>query len=169
MDEPAVVVGVITKAHGLKGEVIVQNRSDNPERWTTGSTVFLGPARLTVGTAKPHGRSLLVSFLEVADRTGAERIRGEVTVPAAWLPDLPEGEYWPHELEGCEVVTQAGRSLGVIAEVVPNPANDLWVAVDADGLETLVPALKDVLVEVDTKARRIVVREIPGITAPGGD
>jgi len=169
VDEPAVVVGVITKAHGLKGEVIVQNRSDNPERWSPGNAVFLGPRRLTIETAKPHGRHLLVSFAEVADRTAAQQLRGEVTVPTDWLPELPEGEYWPHQLEGCEVVTETGRSLGLIAEVVPNPANDLWVAVDPDGLETLVPALKDVLVDVDTKARRIVVREIPGLTAPGGD
>jgi ribosomal 30S subunit maturation factor RimM len=50
--------------------------------------------------------------------------------------------------------------------VIPNPANDLWVAVDDDGVETLVPALRDVVVEVDVVSKRVLVRDVPGLTAP---
>ena len=64
------------------------------------------------------------------------------------------------------MVTEAGRSLGAIADVVENPANDLWVAIDAEGAETLVPALRDVVLEVDLKARRVVVRDVAGLTVP---
>ncbi len=77
------------------------------------------------------------------------------------------GEYWPFQLEGCDVVTESGRSLGIVSDVIPNPANDLWVAVDAGGAETLVPAIRDVIVEVDIEAKCIVVRDVPGLTAPG--
>ncbi len=63
------------------------------------------------------------------------------------------------------MVTDAGCALGVLHEVVPGPANDWWV-VRSDGDETLVPALKDVVVAVDVPARRVVVRHIPGLTAP---
>ncbi len=59
-----------------------------------------------------------------------------------------------------------GDALGTLTDVVANPANDLWVATDEEGNETLVPAIGDVVVEVDTDARRIVVRDIPGLTAP---
>jgi 16S rRNA processing protein RimM len=69
-------------------------------------------------------------------------------------------------LVGCEVVTESGRRLGILTEVVPNPANDLWVAVSADGTETLVPALKDVIVSVDVATREILVRDLAGLTAP---
>ena len=103
----------------------------------------------------------------MADRTAAEALAGTVLeVPESWLPRLAEGEYWPFELEGCRVVTDAGRELGTVSEVIPNPANDLWVAVDDDGVETLVPALRDVIVEVDVAAKRILVRDVPGLTAP---
>ena len=103
----------------------------------------------------------------VADRTAAEALAGTLLeVPESWLPALGEGEYWPFELEGCRVVTDAGRELGTVSEVIPNPANDLWVAVDDDGVETLVPALRDVIVEVDMAAKRILVRDVPGLTAP---
>ena len=87
-------------------------------------------------------------------------------VPESWLPELPDGEWWPHQLEGCRVLTESGRDLGILSEVIANPANDLWVAVDRSGKETIVPALKDLLVRVDAPAKRIVVREVPGLTAP---
>ncbi|MEA2555516.1 MAG: rRNA processing protein RimM [Actinomycetota bacterium] len=166
MDEPAIVVGAITKAHGLKGEVVVVNRSDNPDRWSPGNIVFLGIRELEITASRPHGARLLVSFRGVTDRTTADELRGELTVRPDQLPQLPEGEYWPHQLEGCDVVTDAGRALGHITDVIPNPANDLWVAVDDAGTETLIPALADVLLKVDLDSRQVLVRDIPGLTAP---
>jgi 16S rRNA processing protein RimM len=171
VEEPTVVVGVVTAAHGIRGEVSVQNRSDNPERWRPGGRVRLEDGReLTIRQSRPHGKRMLVRFEEVADRSDADALRGEVlVVPESWLPRLERGEWWAHQLEGCLVTTVAGRSLGLLTGVIANPANDLWVAVDADGVETLIPALEDVLVEVDVAARRVVVRDVPGLTAPEDD
>jgi 16S rRNA processing protein RimM len=171
VDEPAVVVGVITKAHGLRGEVAVQVRSDNPDRFVPGSTMSLpGGRTLTVDGTHVHGKLLLVRFAEVPDRTAAEGLRGlELSVPESALPELAEGEYWPFQLEGCAVITEAGRGLGTLVDVIPNPANDLWVARADDGTETLVPALRSVIVDVDVEGRCVRVREIPGLTAPDDD
>jgi 16S rRNA processing protein RimM len=168
MDEPTVVVGRITKAHGLRGEVAVQVFSDNPDRFAEGATVFLeGGQALTVTAARWTGARLLVAFEGVPDRTAAEALRGRsLVVPRSMLPELPDGEYWPHELIGCEVVTEAGRSIGRVTDVIENPANDLWSAVDDDGAETLIPAIRDVVVDVDVAAGRIVVRDLPGLTTP---
>lgn len=161
------VVGLITKAHGLRGEVAVQSRSDNPDRWVPGAVVYLDGRSLTVDTIRRRsGGGLIVKFEEIADRTAAEVLRGEAVVPESWLPELNEGEWWPHEIEGCEVVTETGHALGRVTEVVPNPANDLWVTTDDRGTETLIPALHDLLVSVDTAAKQIVVRDVPGLTTP---
>lgn len=162
------VVGVVTGVHGLRGDVSVQNRSDNPDRWASGGTVLREDgAALTIESSRRHGRRLLVKFVGVGDRSAAERIRGTVlVVPESWLPDLAEGEWWAHQLEGCEVRTASGRVLGVVKEVIPNPANDIWVTVDEEGIETLVPALADLLIDVDVDARTILVRDVPGLTAP---
>jgi 16S rRNA processing protein RimM len=167
MDEPTVVVGRITKAHGLRGEVAVQVFSDNPDRFADGATVYLeGGRALTVTTARWTGARLLVAFEGVPDRTAAEALRGRsLVVPRSMLPELAEGEYWPHELIGCEVVTEAGRSLGRVTDVIENPANDLW-AVDDDGVEVLIPAIREVVTEVDIEGGRIVVRDLPGLTTP---
>jgi len=166
--ERTVVVGKITKAHGVKGEVAVEVRSDNPDRFTDGATVFTQDGReLTMERVHAHGQRTLVRFAGVTDRTAAEALAGTVLeIPESWLPELGDGEYWPFELEGCAIVTEAGLQLGIVSEVIPNPANDLWVAVDADGTETLVPALRDLIVEVDVAGKRILVRDVPGLTAP---
>ena len=168
MDEPTLVVGVITGVHGLRGEVSVQNRSDNPDRWEAGGTVFAADGRrLTIEASRPHGRRLLVKFEGADDRAAAEALRGlTLVVPESWLPDLPEGSWWTHELEGCAVVTRSGRDLGILTEIVANPANDIWIASDEAGTETLIPVLDELLVEVDPAARRIVVDDVPGVTVP---
>jgi 16S rRNA processing protein RimM len=115
---------------------------------------------------RANGARLLLTFDGVADRTAAEALGGAMlVVPEAELPDLPDGTYWPHQLEGCEVVTRAGRSFGTITEVVANPANDIWIATGPAGEETLVPAIRQVIAEVDIRARRVIVNEFPGITA----
>jgi 16S rRNA processing protein RimM len=64
------------------------------------------------------------------------------------------------------VVTESGRTLGAITDVVANPAQDLWVAVDESGTEIMVPAIREVVVDVDVEAGRVLVRDIPGLTAP---
>jgi len=170
VERPTVVVGVVAKPHGIGGEVSVRNHSDNPDRWTRDAVVFDREGRsYRVVRVRNHGRSLLVSFEGVGDRDAADRLRGrELLIPESWLPRLPDGQWWPHQIEGCHVVTEEGHDLGVVSEVIANPANDLWVAVDDSGAETLVPALADLLVEVDVTAKRIVVRAVPGLTAPDG-
>ncbi len=168
MPEPTVVVGVVTKAHGLRGEVVVLVRSDNPERFAVGAKVFLEDGReLRIRSARGSSSRFVVGFEGIDDRSTSETLHGEtLVVPVSMLPSLAEGEYWPHDLEGCEVLTESGRSLGAITDVIPNPANDLWVTVDAEGNETLVPAIRQVIAEVDLAARRVLVRDVPGLTAP---
>jgi 16S rRNA processing protein RimM len=164
-----VLVGVITKAHGVRGEVAVQNRSDNPERWRPDAVVFdPDGASYRVVQVRGHGAKLLVRFEGVDDRTAAEGLRGrELVVPRSWLPPLADGTWWPHQIEGCRVVTEAGRELGVVTEVLANPGNDLWVAVDDAGGETMIPAVADLVVQVDVDAKRVIVRDVEGLTTPG--
>ena len=168
MDEPTVVVGKVTKAHGLRGEVTVLPLTDNPDRFAAGGVVYLEDGRaLSIRDSRDNGARLLVTFEGVADRTAADALRGSIlVVPESELPDLHDGTYWPHQLEGCEVVTTSGRTLGTIADVVANRANDIWITAGPGGEEILVPAIRQVIAEVDIAAKRVLVHEVPGITAP---
>jgi 16S rRNA processing protein RimM len=167
VEQPTIVVGVVTRAHGIRGEVSIQNRSDNPDRWRAEAVVFdRNGASYRVREVRSHGARLLVRFEGIDDRPAADALRGrELLVPRSWLPALPEGEWWPDQIRGCHIVTEGGRELGAVTEIVANPANDLWVAVDDAGTETLVPVLAEVLIDVDVDARRIIVRDVPGLTA----
>jgi 16S rRNA processing protein RimM len=159
-------VGRVTRAHGVRGEVAVQPLSEVEARFRRGSVLLLGPAgdrHLTVRGARMHGRRLLVNFEEVADRADAESLRGQLLfVPAASAPPLPALSYWIHEVVGIEVMTEEGRSLGRVREVLHTMANDIWL-VEGAGREVLLPALRDVVVEVDPIAGRAIIRDVPGL------
>jgi 16S rRNA processing protein RimM len=139
------------------------------ERFEPGSRLFLDESEgrpLTVAEARPHRQRLLVRFEGVADRNRAEELQGSyLFVPAASAPGLPEGEFWTHQLIGCEVVTDSGSSLGRIREVIRTTANDVWATEGEQG-EILIPALKEVVGTVDVQGGRVIVHEIPGLTAP---
>jgi 16S rRNA processing protein RimM len=143
--------------------------SEVPDRFASGATVWLEDGRaLTVASSRPHKDRLLVRFREVKDRARAEELqKALLVVPESTSPSLPEGSWWDHQIEGSRVETDTGGVLGTVREVIHTAANDVWSAVDEDGRETLVPVLKDVVVSVDVDARRIVVREIEGLTTPG--
>jgi 16S rRNA processing protein RimM len=169
MDQPTVAVGRITRPHGIHGELAVLVLSEVAERFAQGATVWLEDGRtLTVASVRPHGDRLLVRFREIADRTAAEGHKGALLVVAESMsPPLPEGSWWDHQLEGCSVATDGGVELGTLREVIHTAANDVWSVVDDADRETLIPVLKDVLVDVRVDAKRIVVREIEGLTVPG--
>lgn len=142
--------------------------SEVPGRFDAGAVVYLEDGRpLTIAASRPHKDRVLVTFAEFLDRDAAEALRGALlVVPESTSPLLPEGSWWDHQLVGCEVLTDAGADLGELRQVIHTPANDVWSAVDGSGAETLIPALADVLVSVDVEGRRIVVREIRGLTVP---
>jgi 16S rRNA processing protein RimM len=167
MDEPTVAVGRVTRAHGIHGEVAVLVLSEVAERFADGSTLWLEDGRpLTIASSRRHGDRLLIRFREVRDREQATALqRALLVVPESTSPALPEGTWWDHQIEGCSVETERGRPLGTVREVIHTQANDVWSAVDEEGTETLIPALSDVLVSVDVEAKRVVVREVPGLTS----
>jgi 16S rRNA processing protein RimM len=148
-------VGKVTRAHGVRGEVAVQPLSEVEARFRSGSVLLLGPSgdrHLTIRSARPHGR-----------RADAESLRGQILfVPAASAPPLPALSYWVHEIVGIEVTTESGRSLGTVREVLHTVANDVWL-VEGAGREVLLPALRDVVAEVDPIAGRAVIRDVPGL------
>ena len=161
MSPELLAVGRISSAHGVRGEVSVHKLTEVEERFAKGSILQLEDGRrLTVDTIRSHQRGLLVKFEQVADRTQAEALRGQVLlVPSDATPQPPDGAFWVHQVVGLEVVTEEGRSLGTIVEVQANPANDLWVTESG----TLLPAIRDLVVRVDLEAGRVTVREMPGL------
>jgi 16S rRNA processing protein RimM len=163
-DEELLAVGRITKAHGIRGEVAVITLSEVGSRFEPGSTLRLEDGRtLTVSGSRSHGDRLLVRFEEIADRTEAEVLRGQVLlVSASETPTPPDGAFWVHQVVGLEAVTEDGRGIGRIEEVLHNPGNDVWVVRDGDR-EALIPAVREVVRDVDLDAGRVTIRPLEGL------
>jgi 16S rRNA processing protein RimM len=179
-----VVVGRVGKAHGIRGEVSVEPRTDEPERRfaagavlateTPGGTPPHGPgrlARLTVGSTRWHQGRLLVRFDEIEDRTAAETARGLVLVaevPDDEVPDDPE-EFYDHQIVGLQVITTDGATVGAVESVVHGAAQDLLVVATPEGGEVLVPFVSALVPEVDVPGGRLVVADRPGLLTPLDD
>ena len=173
------MVGRIIRPHGLRGELSVEVRTDDPDRrYANGSVLGTDPPQagpLTVTASRWHSGRLLVSFAEVVDRTDAELLRGVLlTVDAAEVP-LPQDpdEFHDHQLTGLTVVTVSGEVVGTVSDVL-HYGQDLLAVTPAAGTqrqaEVLVPFVAAIAVEVDLAAGKVVIDPPPGLLdlAPGG-
>ena len=168
------LVGVVARARGTKGEVIVNPTTDFPDtRFAEGATVWGRPAAggaieaLTIAQFRMHLHRPIVRFEGVAEMTGAERFAGwQLRVPAAAAQELPEHVYYHYDLVGCDVVTADGRRVGAVSRVDGEGQSVRLVVASARG-EVLVP-LVQAFCAVDTAARRIVVTPPEGLLDANG-
>lgn len=177
MDEIEVVVGRIGKPHGIRGEVTVDVRTDEPDqRFAVGTTLRAEPPKgsastltsVTVASSRWHQGRLLLTLEELADRNAAEAARGLVlhaTIPADARPEDPD-EYYDHQLVGLAAHDEDGTALGEVRRVVHGGAQDLLEIRTPDGRDTLVPFVKALVPEVDLAGNRVVVADRPGLVTP---
>ncbi len=140
--------------------------TDFPERLVKGTRVYVGPshALLTINQTREHAEGLLIQFVGIDTPEAAAALRKQlVFVRASDRPGLPEGMYYHHELLGFEVVTEDGKVIGSLREIVQTGANDVYVIADSGGGEVLVPAIASVVINIDRKGRQIRIREMPGL------
>lgn len=170
------IVGRIGRPHGIRGEVTVEVRTDEPDvRFAAGSVLLTEPAavggpvrvpdRLTVEAVRWHQARLLVLFDGVYDRSLAEELRGTLLcVDSADVvePEDPD-EFRDHQLLGLAVVTPAGEPLGEIARIDHTPASDLLVLRRPQGRTALIPFVKAIVSEVDIPGGRVVVDPPDGL------
>jgi len=164
-----VAIGEIGRPHGLGGEVRVTPLTDRPERFETLRECVLWdvtrdgrePCRVTA--ARRHGETFVIAIAGCATPEGAAALTGRLlAVSEADVLPPPEGHFYPWQLEGCRVLTEDGREVGRVLRVESAPAQDLWVVGD-DTHEHLVPAVPEIVRDVDLKARRVVIRPPDGL------
>jgi len=171
-----VIVGRIGRPHGIRGEVVIGVRTDEPDlRFTVGATLGSGPTsdgdnpsgQLTVASARWHSGQLLVTFAGITDRTAAGELTGSwLSVDSSQLPATGDpDEFRDHELIGLSVRTSAGEAVGVVTDVL-HYGQDLLVVRPPDGREHLVPFVKAIVPEVDVAAGLLVIDPPPGLLDP---
>lgn len=163
------VVGRIGRAHGIKGEVSIEVRTDEPElRLAPGAVLATDPAAtgpLTIATGRVHSGKLMVRFEGVSDRTGAEALRNTLLIAEVDPEQTPEDpeEFYDHQLIDLDVVTVDGREIGRIAEVSHLPYQDLLIVRRPDDSEVLIPFVAEIVPEIDLEQQRAVIDPPPGL------
>jgi 16S rRNA processing protein RimM len=166
--ESMAVVGVIARAHGIRGQVIVNPETDFPdERFHPGAELFIerGGAieTLTVTSARFHRERPVIGLAGVETMTDAAALAGqELRVPIGRLAALPAGTFYRHDLIGCRVETRDGRGVGVVRDVEGTLIGSRLVVDGADG-EVLIPLVAAISTDVDPAARRIVIDPPDGL------
>ena len=162
------VVGRIGRAHGVRGEVTIEVRTDDPDsRFAIGSSLQTDPSNkgpLTIRDARFHSGTLLLSFKGIEDRNAVETLRN-VLLLADVNPEesnISEDDFHISQIVGCEVFDSASRSWGIVTDVLHLPAQDTLV-IDHDGKEILVPFVKAFVPTIDVKKKVILVNEIEGL------
>lgn len=163
------VVARVGRAHGIKGEVTVEVRTDEPElRLGPGAVLLTDPASagpLTIETGRVHSGRLLLRFAGVHDRSGAEALRNTLLIAEVDPDDKPEDpdEYYDHQLMDLDVVTVDGTEIGRITEISHLPSQDLFVVERPDGTEVLIPFVEEIVTEIDLEEQRAVIDPPPGL------
>jgi 16S rRNA processing protein RimM len=162
-----IVVGVIGRAHGVRGEVAVELRTDEPERRFAPGRVLgeEGGSRIfTVRSVRDHSGRLLVKFAEVVDRAAAEAARGTLLIATVQPDERPAepGTFYDRQLIGLTATTPDGAEVGVVDSVLHLPAQDVLEIETATGAR-LVPFVAALVPEVDLDEGRLTVVDVAGL------
>ena len=173
-----VIVGRAGRPHGIRGEVVIGVRTDEPDlRFAVGAVLDAartadgelpaGGTALTVASVRWHSGQLLVGFAGIADRTAAGELTGSwLSIDSSQLPATSDpDEFRDHELIGLSVRTTAGEPVGEVTDML-HYGQDLLVVRRTDGGESLVPFVKALVPEVDLGAGTLVIDPPPGLLDP---
>jgi 16S rRNA processing protein RimM len=161
-----VLIGVIVGAHGVRGELRVAPETDFPERFARLGPVSVepkaaAPRLMKITAARSHtGKGLVLLRLEgIDDRDAAEALRGSaLRIRERDLTALPEGQYYEFQILGLAVVTEEGRALGPIIDIIHTGANDVYETPQA-----MIPAVDPIVRQVDLEGQKMVVHWVEGL------
>lgn len=164
-----VPVARIVRTHGVRGALKVHPYGETLAEATAGLTCYAEPPpscnrlTLTLSRIRTQGRHLVIEFHEISTMEAAQTVIGsELLLPEDMLPPPSEGEYYHYQLLGLRVVTVQREELGSLKNIIETGAHDIYV-VEREGREFLLPAVEEVIVEVDLAKGVIVVDPPPGL------
>lgn len=156
-----VAIGKFRRTHGVQGDIVFEFYTDFPEHIEPGMQVFVGEelTAKNITTLRPHQNGLILHLDGYNNPEEASILTNQVVfLPIDQLPPLPDGEFYHHELLGLSVVDVDGAELGVLEEILETGANDVFLIRDRFGKELLLPDIESVVLKIQPKQRKIVVR-----------
>lgn len=163
-------VGKIVNTQGIKGEIRVISSTDFPEeRFRKGNILYIEVApndliEVKVSSHRLHKNFHLLTFAGLHNINDVEQYKGKMLkINEDQLNDLDEGEFYYHEIIGCEVFTEDGEKLGTIKEILSPGANDVWVVNRPGEKDLLLPYIEEVVKEIDVENKKVLVHLMEGL------
>lgn len=168
MAEDLLQVGVITSTHGIRGEVKVFPTTDDNNRFKKLKECFIEYKNelipVKAKSCKFFKNMVILCFEGIDDINDIEKYKQcKLLVDREHAVPLEEDEYFMTDLIDMSVVTEDGASIGILKEIIPTGANDVYVVVDEAGKELLLPAIKECILSVDMEQRKILVHLMKGL------
>jgi len=164
-----ILVGVVVKPHGIRGEFCIQSYADSPSLFGEVETLYLddgkNPVRpLSVTRWREHKDKVLLTVKGVTDRNLAEGLRGQdVLVRETDLPVLEDWEHYFYQMIGCQVCLADGAPVGELKGFYETGEQDTWVIESDDGREILLPAVPEFVLDVDLDSEVITIAPPEGL------
>lgn len=161
-------VGVITRTHGIKGEVKVFPTTDDAKRFESLNKLYLDTGKeympLEIEGIKYFKNLIILKFKDINDINDIEKYKGkDLLISIDDAIELKEDEYFIFDLIDSEVYTEDGTKLGILTEVLTSSANDVYLVKTKDKKEILLPSIKQCILDVDTINKRITVHVMDGL------
>jgi 16S rRNA processing protein RimM len=161
------IVGQVLKPQGIKGEIKVKSISPNPERFKTLKKIYIQKEDLipySIEAVRISNKFVFLKIFGINNRDDTENLRGcDILIDDSDLIDLLPGDYFIHDLVGCQVVTEDGLKLGELKDVSQYSSNDVYVVKNEAGKEILLPATKEVIKQVNIDQKKITVHLLEGL------
>ena len=162
-------VGFLRRPHGVRGEIMLEIQTEHPEIFIPETRFYLGEEYLPyiIASSRPHKKGILLSFEGIQDRDKIGEFRNtHVYAKISELPNIPKDKFYDYEIIGLEVIEEeTGKSLGLLKEIVKTGANDVYVVRPESGKEILLPAIPEVVLDIDLAEGKISVFLLDGLIA----
>jgi 16S rRNA processing protein RimM len=160
-------VGQIVALFGVRGELKVRLLTDIPNRFAELQTVYVGGnhTSYSIQSVRPYKGEMVVLKLSGIDdaNAAAPLCTQELFIPLSELAPLPPDSYYQHDILGLQVFTLDGQELGQIVEIIVTGSNDVYSVKKSDGSQVLIPAIKDVIKQIDLIRRTMYIDPLPGL------
>lgn len=162
-------VGGVVKPHGIRGEFCIKSYADSPSLFDGVTTLYLQegdkePKPVAFGSWREHKGLVLLKIKGVDDRDRADELRGRtVLVREEDLPEPGEGEHYLYQMMGCRVTLEDGTAVGVLEQFFETAEQDTWVIVNDEGVEILLPAVPEFVLDIDLDNETIVIAPPEGL------
>ena len=160
-------IGQVVALFGIRGELKVRLLTDIPDRFAELETIYVGANHTSypIQSVRPYkGEMIILKLSGIDDANAAETLRNQdLSIPLSELATLPPDSYYQHDILGLRVLTLDGQEIGQIVDIIVTGSNDVYTVKQPDGPLVLIPAIKDVIKQIDLIRRTMYIDPLPGL------